>query len=363
MQQTENEIKGLLSQQEAKASEIKFIGEELKGVSALYKQNLVTIVRFNALQRDQARLEGERGQLIAEASRARGKIAETELQIISLDQDFRTEVLRDLREAQAKIAELQERVNAAQDELRRIEIRAPAAGIVYQLNVHTIGGVMAKGDTIMQLVPRGLPLLVEVKVAPPDVDQVLIGAPTRVLVMAGNRRTTPELEGNVSYVSPDLTREQAGPGAAAGQAYYVVRILLPPVAIKRIGALQLVPGMPVEAYIRTDDRTPFEYILKPLQEQIARTFASDDPTLTRLRGLRHDAVEERQRAVPANLALGARPLFLVPPWEMRTHRIAYPDACHRRTEDFIERYPSVAPGPCPDTAIFSSRWEHVPEVG
>jgi HlyD family secretion protein len=271
IQQTENEIKGLTAQQEAKASEIKYIGEELKGVSALYKQNLVTIVRYNALQRDQARLEGERGQLIAEASRARGKIAETELQIISLDQDFRTEVLRDLREAQAKVAELQERVNAAQDELRRIDIRAPAAGIVYQLSVHTIGGVIGKGDTIMQLVPHGLPLLVEVKVAPPDVDQVLIGAATRVHVMAGNRRTTPDLEGNVSYVSPDLTREQ-GPQGGAGQAYYVARILLPPEEIKRLGDLQLVPGMPVEAYIRTHDRTPLEYILKPLQEQIARTF-------------------------------------------------------------------------------------------
>jgi HlyD family secretion protein len=272
VQQTENEIKGLTAQQEAKASEIKFIGEELKGVSSLYKQNLVTIVRYNALQRDQARLEGERGQLIAEVSRARAKIAETELQIISLDQDFRTEVLKDLREAQSKIAELQERVNAAQDELKRIDIRAPVAGIVYQLAVHTIGGVIAKGDTIMQIVPRGAPLLVEAKVPPPDVDQVLVGAPTRVHVSAGNRRTTPELQGTVSYVSPDLTRDQAGPSGTPGQTYYLVRIVLPPAEIKRLEDLQLVPGMPVEAYIRTHDRTALEYILKPLQEQIARTF-------------------------------------------------------------------------------------------
>lgn len=272
VQQSENEIKGLTSQQEAKANEIKFIGEELKGVSALYKQNLVTIVRYNSLQRDQARLEGERGQLIAEVSRARAKIAETELQIISLDQDFRTEVLKDLREAQAKVAELQERVNAAQDELKRIDIRAPVAGIVYQLAVHTIGGVIAKGDTIMQIVPRSAPLLVEAKVPPPDVDQVLVGAPTRVHVSAGNRRTTPELQGTVSYVSPDLTRDQPGPSGSPGQTYYLVRIVLPPAEIKRLDDLQLVPGMPVEAYIRTHDRTALEYILKPLQEQIARTF-------------------------------------------------------------------------------------------
>jgi membrane fusion protein, type I secretion system len=269
--QTENEIRGLTAQQEAKASEIGFIGEELKGVAELFKQNLVTIVRFMALQRDQARLQGERGQFMADIARARGKIAETELQIIQLDQDFRTEVLRDLREAEARIAELQERVNAAQDELRRIDIRAPQNGIVHQLAVHTVGGVVGKGETLMVVVPRQDALIIEAKVAPTDIDQVAVGAPVRVRVMAGNRRTTPEVAGVVTIVSPDLTREQPS-AAGVQQAYYIVRIALSEKEVQRLGDLNLVPGMQVETYIKTTDRTPLDYLLKPLEEQIARTF-------------------------------------------------------------------------------------------
>ena len=151
------EIRGLTAQQQSKDAEIKYIGEQLVGVSELYKKNLVTNERYVQLQRDQARLQGERGQLIADSARSRGKIAETELQILQLDQDFRTDVLKDLRETQAKIAELQERANAAADELKRTDIRAPQAGVVYQLQVHTIGGVIGKGDTVMQIAPRADP--------------------------------------------------------------------------------------------------------------------------------------------------------------------------------------------------------------
>ncbi len=272
--QTENEIRGLTAQQEAKGAEIGFIGEELKGVAQLFKQNLVTIVRYMALQRDQARLQGERGQFTADIARARGKIAETELQIIQLDQDFRTEVLRDLREAEARVAELQERVNAAQDEMRRVDIRSPQTGTVHQLAVHTVGGVVGKGETLLLVVPRQDTLIIEAKVAPMDIDQVAVGAPVRVRVMAGNRRTAPELEGMVTTVSADLTREQqaSATGPVTQQAYYVVRISLPEKEVRRLGDLQLVPGMQVEAYIRTTDRTPLDYLLKPLEEQIARTF-------------------------------------------------------------------------------------------
>jgi HlyD family secretion protein len=267
------EIGGLTAQQKSKDSEIKFIGEELAGTMELYKKNLVTIARYVQMQRDQARLLGERGQLVADIARSRGKIAETELQILQLDQDFRTDVLKDLRETQAKIAELQERQNAAADELRRTDIRAPQAGVVYQLQVHTIGGVIAKGDTVMQIAPRADPLIVEAKVAPQDIDQVAVGASVRVRIGAGNRRTTPDIEGRVSVVSPDLTREPAAPPAGGqAQQYYMARVDLSEADINSIGDLQLVPGMPAEIYIRTQDRTPLDYLLKPLHEQIARTF-------------------------------------------------------------------------------------------
>jgi HlyD family secretion protein len=267
------EIRGLSAQQQSKDAEIKYIGEQLVGVSELYKKNLVTSERYVQLQRDQARLQGERSQLIADMARSRGKIAETELQILQLDQDFRTDVLKDLRETQAKIAELQERANAAADELKRTDIRAPQAGIVYQLQVHTIGGVIAKGDTVMQIAPRADALIVEAKVAPQDIDQVAVGASVRIRIGAGNRRTTPDLEGEVTVVSPDLAHDtETTPKGMPSQQYYLARVALSEEDLVSTPDLHLVPGMPAEVYIRTQDRTPLNYLIKPLREQIARTF-------------------------------------------------------------------------------------------
>lgn len=269
--QSNEEVRGLGAQQEAKKGEIKLIAEELVGVSDLYRKNLVSISRFMQLQREQTRLEGEHGQFIAEIARARAKISETELQIIQLEQDFRTEVLKDLRDAQGKIAELIERLVGAEDQLKRIDIRSPRSGIVNSLTIHTVGGVIGNGETIMQIVPQGDELIVEAKVAPQDIDQIGQGAPAVVRIAAGNQRTTPELAGVLTHVSADLTREQAN-AATPAQAFYVVRASLPEAEVKRLGDFRLVPGMPAEVFIQTYARTPLQYLIKPLREQIARTF-------------------------------------------------------------------------------------------
>lgn len=270
--QSNDEIRGLSAQQDAKEREVKFITEELVGVTGLWEKNLVSISRIMILQRDKARLEGERGQHIAEIARARGKISETELQILQLDQDFRTEVLKDLRETQGKISEYKERVTAAEDQLRRVDIRAPQSGIVLQLAVHTVGGVIGNGETIMQIVPRADVLVVEAKVAPQDIDQISVGAITIVRIMAGDQRTMPDVSGVLTRVSADLTRDQPQAGQQAGQAYYLVRVSLPEEEVRRLKDLRLVPGMPAEAFIQTYARTPMQYLLKPLHDQIARTF-------------------------------------------------------------------------------------------
>ena len=269
--QGNEEIRGLAAQQQAKEGEIKLIAEELVGVTDLYKKNLVSISRYMQLQRDRSRIEGERGQFIAEIARARAKISETELQIIQLDQDFRTEVLKDLRDAQGKIAELKERLTAAEDQLKRVEMRAPQSGVVHQLSVHTVGGVIGNGETIMQIVPRADELVVEAKVAPHDIDQVAPGANVIVRIMAGNQRTTPDVTGVLTRVSADLTREQQTASQPA-QAYYTVRIGLPADQVARLKDIRLVPGMPAEAFIQTYERTPLQYLLKPFGEQIARAF-------------------------------------------------------------------------------------------
>src|SRR5262249_11265715 len=149
----------------------------------------------------------------------------------------------------------------------------PQAGIVYQLQVHTIGGVDGKSEKGMQIAPRADPLIVETEVAPQDIDQVEIGAPVRVPLGAGNRRTTPALDGKVTVLSPDRTHEQAAaPAGIPLQQYYLARVSVSEAGVKALGDLQLVPGMPVEVYIRTQDRTPLDYLLKPLHEQLARTF-------------------------------------------------------------------------------------------
>ena len=270
--QLNEEVRGLSAQVAAKESELDLIGKELAGVAELYQKKLVSISRYTQLERDQTRLQGERGQLIADIARARGKISETELQIIQLDQDFRTEVLKDLREAQGKIAELKERVTGAEDQLKRVDLRAPQAGTVHQLAVHTVGGVITNGETIMQIVPRADELVVESKVAPYDIDQVAVGATAAVRIMAGNQRTTPVISGRVARVSADIAREQQQNSAQPSQPYYTVRITLPADEIARLKDIHLVPGMPAEAFIQTHERTPLQYLLKPLQEQIARTF-------------------------------------------------------------------------------------------
>jgi HlyD family secretion protein len=270
--QTNEEIRGLSAQQTAKEAELDLIAKELVGVAGLYSKNLVSISRYTLLQRDQTRLQGERGQLIADIARARGKISEIELQIIQVDQDFRTEVLKDLREAQGKIAELKERVTAAEDQLKRVDLRSPQTGIVHQLMVHTVGGVIGNGETIMEIVPRADELVVEAKVAPSDIDQVGAGSTAVVRIMAGNQRITPQITGVLTRVSADLAREQQQNSTQPPQAYYTVRIALSPQEVTRLKDIRLLPGMPAEVFIQTHERTPLQYLLKPLQEQIARTF-------------------------------------------------------------------------------------------
>ncbi len=146
--------------------------------------------------------------MVAAIAEAKSKISEAELQAIKIDQDFRTEVMKDLREAQDKVAELVEKTTAAQDLLRRVDLRAPTNGIVHQLSVHTIGGVIAPGEVVMEIVPESDELQIEAKLPPQEVDHVHHGQRAYTRFSAFNQRTTPQLEGVVSYVSADLSRDR-----------------------------------------------------------------------------------------------------------------------------------------------------------
>ena len=262
------EISGLSAQEKAKDQEIALIEKELVGVRSLYEQRLVQLTRLTTLERDAARLNGERAQYIASRAQAKGKITETELQIIQVDKDMVSEVSKDLRETNDKIGEFVERKVTAEDQLRRVDIRAPQDGMVLQNNVHTVGGVITAGDAMMMIVPQADDLSVEAKVDPKDIDKLQIGQKTLMRFSAFNQRTTPELNGNVTRVSADVTTDQR-----TGQSYYTIRVSLPPSEVARLGDNnKLIPGMPVEAFVQTGDRTMLSYLIKPLNDQLMRSF-------------------------------------------------------------------------------------------
>ncbi|HEY0850686.1 MAG TPA: HlyD family type I secretion periplasmic adaptor subunit [Bradyrhizobium sp.] len=265
--QLNEEIEGLVAQEKAKDKEIALVEKELVGVRQLYEQRLVQISRLTVLERDSARLNGERAQYIAARAQAKGKITETELQIIQIDKDMVSEVSKDLRETTDKIGEFIERKVTAEDQLRRIDIRAPQAGMVLQSTVHTVGGVITAGDAIMMIVPQADDLSVEAKVNPQDIDKLQVGQKTVLRFSAFNQRTTPELNGKVSRISADVTTDQR-----TGQSSYTIRISLPPDEVARLGEVKLVPGMPVEAFVQTGERTLLSYFMKPLSDQLMRSF-------------------------------------------------------------------------------------------
>jgi membrane fusion protein, type I secretion system len=265
--QFREEINGLAEQIDAKNQEIDFIQKELNGVRELFEKNLIPITRLTALERDGARLKGERGHLVAANAQTKGKISEIELQIIQLDQNLRSEVAKELADIRAKMSDLTEKKVTATEQLQRIDIRAPQSGFVHQLAVHTKRGVISAGEQILLIVPEADALIVEAKVAPNDIDQVQLDQPAVLRFPTFNQRTTPELAGTVSRIAADTTRDDR-----TGTSYYLVRIGINSGEIARLNGLKLVPGMPVEAFLRTEDRTMLSYLLKPLTDQARRAF-------------------------------------------------------------------------------------------
>jgi HlyD family secretion protein len=265
--QLEEEVRGHAALQEAKGEEIELIQRELEGVRALWAKNLIPIARLTSLERETARIKGERAQSISVSAQSRGKISEIELQIIQIDQDLSSEVARELREVDSKIGEFVERKVTAEDQLKRIDIRAPQDGVVHQLSAHTVGGIVTPGDAIMLIVPEADQLAIEAKVSPQDIDQLRLGQPAGLRFSAFNQRTTPEITGAISRISADVTTEQR-----TGQSFYTIRIAIDEKEVARLGDVKLVPGMPVEVFAKTYDRTVISYLTKPLQDQVLRAF-------------------------------------------------------------------------------------------
>lgn len=267
IQQLSEEIGGLEAQTAATRAQVDIIEEELAGLITLFEKGQTTKPRILALQREKARLEGEFGELKANIARSRNAIGETKLEIIQKEKAFRSEVVATLSEVQAEVNDLRERYVAARDVMERLDIRAPVSGKVVNLTVHAQGVVIRPGETFLELVPTDDKLIVEVKVAPQDIDNVAVGQVSEIRMLAFKQRTTPTLDGAVSYVSADaLTDPQDG------ATFYLARIHVPEDQLARLEGQRLQPGMPAEVMIRTGERTALAYLIQPILDSMNRAW-------------------------------------------------------------------------------------------
>ncbi len=243
------------------------VAQEEDAAESLYRKKLITLQRFNALKRQSIQLEGDKGERTAAMAQAETKIAQTSLQILQLDEDRRKENSTELTDVDAKIAEMEERRTAGTDQLNRLDIRAPVAGQIYQLDVHTVGGVVAPGEQLMLLAPDQQSLTVDTKIATRNIDQIFVTQHADIRFSAFDQRTTPEVTGEVVAVSPDAVTDPR-----TGQTFYSVRVRPTPESLALLKGLVLYPGMPAEVFIRVADRTVLSYLTKPLTDQMRHTF-------------------------------------------------------------------------------------------
>lgn len=264
--QLREQVMGLEQQAQAMDVQVKLAGTDVELAQRMWKQQLVQYSRLNSAERDKADLDGELAGIRASIAQTRARISETKLEIFQVDQRLRGEVASELTEVSASISELRERKLSAEDQLRKLDIRAPQGGTIHQLAIHTVGGVVVPQDTLMLIVPQSDLLVADVRVAPEDIDQVHLGQGAFLRFPAFNQRLTPELHGRVERISADLVVD---PQTRA--AYYQARVLLDHEGI----ALPLKPGMPVEAFLRTSDRTVGSYLIKPFSDFFARAMRSE----------------------------------------------------------------------------------------
>ena len=265
--QLEEQIKGLNAQLHASKDQLILIKKELKDVKILASKGLIERSRLLTLQREQASLTGKEGEHVASISSLKQKIGETQLQMNSFKENYRKELLTELRDTQQKLSNAVEKRKAAMDVLERAEIRSPIDGIVVGLKVHTIGGVIKPGEAIMDIVPQHEQLIVEARVSPMDIDVVQPGLQAKIQLTALPSRTTPTLIGKVTHVSADAFQDEK-----TGNAYYLTQITIPEAELKKLSGQPLYPGMPAEVMIITSKLTPWQYFINPIKKSFGRAF-------------------------------------------------------------------------------------------
>ena len=261
------EIAGATAQAAAKSQEIELINSELASLASLEAKQLVTTSRLSALRREAARLEGEHAALLASIGQGKQRIAEIEVQRLTAESQFRSSILKDIREAAGGIGEFSERRSAAEDQLQRVELTSPVSGIVDQLAVFTVGGVISPGETVMTIMPDGDERVVEAKIRPQDIADATIGGSVTIRLTAFDLRTTPTIKGQLVNLSTDLLHDPQ-----TSTSYFKARIEIPELEMEKVPGRRLIAGMPAEVQIGTGSRTALSYLLKPLSDQFARAF-------------------------------------------------------------------------------------------
>jgi HlyD family secretion protein len=266
-EQIGNQIEGISSQRDALDTQLSFIAEELATQQDLLSRGLAQAPRVLSLQREEARLLGQSGELDATTAELEGRITEIDLQILNLQTERQEEAIGQLRDLRLNATELAEQLRAVEEQLGRMEIAAPVGGIVLGMQVYGERAVVRPAEPLLYIIPQDRPLVIQARVDPLHIDQVFPGQPVVLRLPSFDTRTTPELFGKVVQVSPDSFTDDA-----TGLSYYQAEILPDEGEVERLGEVDLLPGMPVEAFLRTDDRSPLAYLVKPLTDYFTRAF-------------------------------------------------------------------------------------------
>jgi HlyD family type I secretion membrane fusion protein len=266
--QIASQLDGISAQQTALDTQKTLISQELGDQQKLLDQKLVQASRVMGLQREEANLLGRVGELTASAAQAAERMTEIDIQVLTLTTTRREESITRPRDLQYNELELSERRRTLVRQLDRLDIRAPVSGVVYGLQVFAKQSVIRPADPVMFLVPQDRPLVIATKVRPVDIDQIHLGQDVILRFSAFDQRRTPELHGKVTLVSADIFQDEA-----TGMAFYQAEIQLNEGEATRLPEdMVLIPGMPVEAFVRTADRSPMDYLLKPLADYFAKAF-------------------------------------------------------------------------------------------
>mgnify|MGYP003149035052 CR=1 FL=1 len=270
VRQFHNQIAGVEALINAKQQQLDLLTPEVEAMTKLAASGLARAPQLSSLKRTQADLLGQVAEHRSELARIQNSIRDTELEVLQGQRQTKEEVVTELRDVTISIHELRQQISSTERQLDRVLIKAPNAGRVHELQVTTLGGVVGPGATILQIIPTGQGVTFQTRVDPASVDQVRVGQPTKLRFPAFNARTTPELFGRVADVSPSSVMDEV-----TGQFYFRVTVEVTAEELGRLGDRELVPGMPVEAYVQTGERTVLSYLVKPFEEQLMQAFREE----------------------------------------------------------------------------------------